>query len=108
MTDDYTVGELARETQRSVARMEALAARLEGGQFVNSEFFRLYKEGVEQRFLALANEIATKAETTQVVALTTEVNSLKDDRKWLVRALLLIFITAVASVVFAASGGVPT
>lgn len=122
MGDDYTVGELAREVQRALLRMEALAQQLQNGQFVSSEVFRIHKEGLDTRITALKEaidkaataetvsalrvEVDQKADKTEVAAVQVQVNSLAEDRKWLVRAILLIVIAAVLSVAFA-SGGLP-
>lgn len=68
--------------------MESLAARLEGGQFVSAEVFRVYKEKVD----------------LQLQGLTDEVDDLKDDKKWLTRLVYGFIILAVLGVVLSTGG----
>lgn len=86
--DNYTIGELARMVAGALARMESLAARLEGGQFVSAEVFRVYKEKVD----------------LQLQGLTDEVDDLKDDKKWLTRLVYGFIILAVLGVVLSTGG----
>lgn len=85
---DYTLGELARTTAQALARMESLAARLEGGQFVSAEVFRVYQQTVD----------------LQMGSLKAEVEELKDDKKWLTRLVLGFIILAVLGVLVATGG----
>lgn len=85
---DYTLGELARTTAQALARMESLAARLEGGQFVSAEVFRVYQQTVD----------------LQMGSLKSEVEELKDDKKWLTRLVLGFIILAVLGVLVATGG----
>lgn len=85
---DYTLGELARTTAQALARMESLAARLEGGQFVSAEVFRVYQQTVD----------------LQMGTLKAEVEELKDDKKWLTRLVLGFIILAVLGVLVATGG----
>lgn len=88
---EYTLGELARLYADAQRRMESLAARLEGGQFVNKDTFSLNNDKTDLRFKAMQAEI----------------DSLKDDRKWLARLVLTFVVLAILGAVFAISGGVP-
>lgn len=104
--NDYTVAELARTVANALSRMEALAARLEGGQFVTSEVFRLYRETAELRFQTIQSELNNVVSRGEYNALKDEVESLKDDKKWLTRLILGFIVLALLGLIFVA-GGVP-
>jgi hypothetical protein len=104
---EYTVAELAREVQRALASMSSLAARLEGGQFMSSQVFSVWSQGLDNRLKTLEEKVNSKADVEKAKAIEAEINSLKDDRKWLVRLLVTFIVMTVLGVVFAAAGGVP-
>lgn len=105
--DGYTVQELARTMQNALARMESLAARLEGGQFVSAEVHRLSREAADAKIVAIKAEVGTKVDTSTFNSLQADVTSLKEDRKYLVRLLVTFVVLAVLGLVFTVSGGVP-
>lgn len=103
---DYTLRELARLTQEAMVRMEKLATRLESGQFISAEVFRLTMETLNNRIDVLKDAVETRADESEVLHLKTEVESLKSDRLWLVRLLVAFIVMAILAAAFAASGGI--
>jgi hypothetical protein len=83
-----TLGELSRTVQDVLLRVQGVVTRLEQGQYVRSDIFDLYKQSQDAKFNTLQ----------------TEVNELKDDKKWLIRAVLLFVILGILGATFVVKG----
>lgn len=109
-----TPGELGRLVRDVLVRFEGLAARLET-QFVRTDNFDLYKQLVDNAIKQLQTAVSTAADKavvndrlrdldveldkrsskSQVDDLAKRVGELEDDKKWLVRVVVLFVITMV-------------
>ena len=105
--DDIGIGELARQVRDVFSRIEGLAQRLEGGQFVRNDLWQVYKEGLEARMIGLKAQLdaltSIKSDVTQVKNLEDRVAQLEDDKKWLVRLVIGFVILGVLGALFAVS-----
>jgi len=110
MPDDYTVGELARAVASAVSRIETIAARLEGGQFVGKNEFELTKENftltTENLRQAIERIEKSTASTQEAGELDKRIEQLEDTNKWIIRLVGAFIILAVLGYVFS-TGQVP-
>lgn len=108
--DGITLGELARQVRDVFSRLEGVIARLEAGQFVSSEVFKLSRENINLSIQALekkSDELdREKLSRDNYNALEARVKELEDSRTWLVRLVGGFIILAVLGIALAA-GGVP-
>lgn len=107
-TDDVTIRELARQVSEIFERFTDLAKRLESGQFVRTDIYNLQQEAVRLALNALETR-AKALEDTRVAkgeleGLRSEVNELKDDKKWLVRLVLAFVVLGILGAVFVTRG----
>lgn len=101
---DISVGEIARQVQAAMTRLEGLTRKIEDS-FVSNKLFELYTQGVVDRDRAQDREISEKASQKDHDALAKRVADLEDDRKWLIRLVIGFIILGVLAF-FLASGGV--
>lgn len=112
------VAELARQLQGVLQRFESLSSQLEH-TFVRRDIYDMYKAFIDQKL----SEIVTKADKLAsmdkintietdlkeladkqtVQSLTSRVEALEDDKKWLTRLVIGFIVLGVLGAVFAAS-----
>lgn len=76
-----TIGELSRQVQGVLVRVESVVSRLET-QYVRNDLYLLGQKNVDDR-----------------------ITQLEDDKKWLYRLVIGFIVTAVLVAVFTISGG---
>lgn len=94
------IGELSRQVRDVLLRFEGLATRLDTS-YVQKELYNLRQEVIDKSFLALEKD---KAENSTVEELRKRIESLEDDKKWLVRLVIGFIILAILGAIFVASG----
>jgi hypothetical protein len=76
-----TIGELSRQVQGVLVRVESVVSKLES-QYVRNDIYLLWQQSMDER-----------------------VKQLEDDKKWLVRLVLGIVIASVITLSYTLSGG---
>lgn len=85
-----SIGELSRQVSHTLIKMEQLASRLEGGQFISAELFKVYREGMDREFKSFDQRLA----------------QMEDNWKWLTRLILGFIILGLLGA-FVVFGGQP-
>lgn len=121
---DLTPGELSRRVQELLLQFEALLRKVED-RYVQKETLTLIREGIDARLLGhdqadqglerskanvtdvsnLRSLLEGKADKSEVEAVRSDVDELKDNNKWLFRLVGAFIILAILGAVFTAGGG---
>lgn len=110
--EDISVGELSRQVQSALQRLENLATRLDTA-FVSKQLYDLYTAGndkdiheINQKLATLATKesLTFKAEKSVCDNHEREIKALKDNMQWVVRTVLTFVILAVLGAVFVVNG----
>lgn len=101
---EISIGELARQLEGVVARLEAIMKRLDSGQFVRSDLFERYESHVTGKLADIEKDVDNKAEKHDVDNLKTRMTKLEDDKTWVTRLVVSFIILAVLGVVFTTTG----
>lgn len=106
--EDYSISELARLTSAAMQRLESLAQRLEGGQFVRSDLFHEYRDNVNQSLSTIKDRLHTldkeKTEDTVFQDIVRRVKNLEDGRTWLIRLVGAFVVIGALQAVFVVAG----
>lgn len=100
---DISMGEIARQVQAAMTRLEGLTRKIEDS-FVSNKVFDLTQKGFAERDAALERKIDEKVSQKDHDALEKRVADLEDDRKWLIRLVIGFIILGVLAF-YLASGG---
>ena len=93
-----SLGELSRLVGSALVRIEGVAARLEGGQFVRSDVYDLQIKQYD-------GQIGTKVSTEAHAELKARVLKLEEANTWLVRIVVGFVVLAVLGLVISQTGG---
>lgn len=112
------VAELARQVQAVLNRFESLSSQLEH-TFVRRDLYEMYKAFIDgklnelaiksdrvpslEKIQSLENELKDAADRQVVQNLTTRVEALEDDKKWLTRLVIGFIVLGVLGAIFAVS-----
>lgn len=100
---DVSVGELARQVQAAMQRLESLARDLQE-RFITREVFNLMKENIDNKNRTQDKDIADleshKVDISVIGDLEKRVAALEDDKKWLTRLVGGVIILGIVGLLF--------
>ena len=102
--DEISIGELARQLEGVVARLEAIMKRLDSGQFVRTDLFERYEVHVTGKISDIEKDLEDKASKADVESLKLRMTKVEDDKTWVTRLVVSFIILAVLGVVFTTTG----
>lgn len=105
MSEEISVGELARRFAEVVVRLDGLARRLEDGQFVRTDLYVEARTGIYDKIDVLGQRISAIENSKADKGVEERIKKLEDSNTWLIRLVISFVVLGVLGAVFAASGG---